>query len=973
MLTGKTIGQLTLLPEITPDTLYPVEFSGSTYHIPFSAMSTDLSVSVTYSELVEKITGSTLNTGSLYTISDFQTCYDQPDYDYYGNPIFSGNSRQADVDPIIVLATSPNTISYEAYQPSYPRDLIKYDWTWNTTEITNSPAKGRITERIDEYNNRTDYDHRAIKFKRYTTYFLGGTYSGRITGTTNPYVYGSNTSFLSDLTVGDVIFIETPEPKYYKVVEIVSDTELIVNGYVFYDFSYNVGYEFRSTNRRTYEGANGTLYYFNDVGNDDISDGGDDMYDGANEINTNLSNLIPYTHTQMTDPPVNDNNQALFEDFIMDGTVELGDSYFGAGSSYFTNCYPGLFVMVASGVTVDYFEIVGNLGSDGDGNADLFDYTLSFGGKDYSVYCKRVWDAGDPSVNHVYIVDTIDANIVHTADLSTDDDDDKIDVLSGVTQIHYLLFGLKGGVKVTDTQIQNVVLDYLALVDETDINTTLSNLNVSYSAVTSNLPAHDAGGYISMEVRQNNFTGDTDYFEHFTFSNINSYKNNYIGNFANEYSTGDSDFMLSNNVFTNSDDNTVDVYSNNFNDLFYNNTFGDDVRGNLISGPFFNRNTFYDRFGYNTIKRGFQLNFWYDGEFNRNDIDVDYSNNRCVDGDFSDNVVGNYFQNNMIRGYMENNIIDESFQSNEIDDQFIRNKIGTSCSNNYFRGGFIQNTVGHNFYSSTLWSQVESNIFGGDCYSNIIGVEGQVNNYYFKSNKFGNNCNNNTFSGWTEHNTFGDYCYQNQIADTFNYNQIANYFNGNIIGEGFGFGFSSSQGNVIGNYFYSNVIGEYFYNNRVCDGFYNNTVGDYFQNNYIKIPSLNTVDFKEYYGNISTFTYTANGSSASDNTYTGLLGTTNGNGLNASFDIVVSSNVVTNVTLNASGVTYNVSDTITILGTQIGGVDGVDDVVITVTDLSQTPSVYEVYTCDIFLNSSNTRRLSYYDGSDVLTIKDITK
>jgi hypothetical protein len=44
---------------------------------------------------------------------------------------------------------------------------IQYDWTYNTTFVNGSPAKGRISERIDENNNRTDYDHREIKFIRY--------------------------------------------------------------------------------------------------------------------------------------------------------------------------------------------------------------------------------------------------------------------------------------------------------------------------------------------------------------------------------------------------------------------------------------------------------------------------------------------------------------------------------------------------------------------------------------------------------------------------------------------------------------------------------------------------------------------------------------------------------------------------------------------------------------------------------------
>ena len=32
-LTGKTIGQLTYLSELTSDTLFPVEVSGNTYHV----------------------------------------------------------------------------------------------------------------------------------------------------------------------------------------------------------------------------------------------------------------------------------------------------------------------------------------------------------------------------------------------------------------------------------------------------------------------------------------------------------------------------------------------------------------------------------------------------------------------------------------------------------------------------------------------------------------------------------------------------------------------------------------------------------------------------------------------------------------------------------------------------------------------------------------------------------------------------
>jgi hypothetical protein len=927
---------------------------------------------VTYSAFTTILNSEALVPGAAYIITDYQACYDQPDYDYSGNAILTGNYRQGPVEPLMVFAVSGNQISNTVYSYDYPKDRIQYDWTWNTTEITNSPAKGRITERIDEFNNRTDYDHRAIKFKRYTTHFTGNRI-GVVTGVTYPYVYGSSTNFLNSLFVDDVIFIESDQPTFYRVSEIISDTELVVHGYAFFDFTNQYGYDLHRTSTRTSDGTDGTLYYFNDVGNDNINDGGDDMYDGANEINTNLFNQIPYTHTQMIDPPVDDNNQAQFNDFVMDGTVQSGDTYFGSSSLYFTNCYPGLFVMAATGVTIDYFEITGNLGSDGDGQADVFDYTLNYGGKDWSVYCKRVWDAGDPSVNHMFIVDTINPNIVHTADLSTEDDDDRIEYLTGVTQVHYLLMGLKGGVKMTNTQIQDVVTDYLSLVSS-DINVTLSNLNTSFTAVTSNVPAYDGGGIVSLEYKQNNFSGDTNYVEHYTFSQINSYQNNYIGDFARYFNDGnDYDFMLSNNVFTNSDDNIVDVFSNNFNDICYNNTFGDDVRGNLVMAPSFNQNTFYDRFGYNLINRNFSQNIWYDGEFNNNKIWFSFFGNKNVGNDFRDNDIGSSFGGNVIRGGFNDNIVGDDFNSNQIFNNFDYNQISLGCSYNTFRGNFDKNKVGTGFYGGQLWSNVEGNSFGNDCNNNIIGTAGLVNSYSFRNNTFGNNCYSNVFSGHTENNVVGNYFYTNTVDNNFSYNNIGNYFNNNSIKEGFGFGFSTSQGNVIGNYFYSNSIGEYFYNNRICDGFYNNSIGDYFQNNYVKIPSLNNVNFKENYGNITSFTYVANGTGATFGTYFGLNGITNGQGQGASFDVDVVLGAVTNVALNSSGNSYSVNDTITILGSQIGGDDGVDDITITVTDLNQTPSVYESYTCELFANLRNIPRLSFYDGNDVLTIKNINE
>jgi len=968
MLTGKTIGQLTNLANPTSDTLFPVELSGITYHIDFASISNNLLFEeVTYSELYGMYTGGTLSAG-YYKITDFQTCYDQPDYDQFGNPIYTGNYRTADIDPIIVFATSNSSLAPQAYQPSHPKDKITYDITFTTTERTNSPAKGRITERIDEYNNRTDYDHKAVKFKRYTTYFVTGSVNGRITGFTDYNVYGKDTTFTSDLTVGDVIFIEYNYPKFFEITNIISDTEMTVYGYLYDNFTDNFGYQIYRTETRQSTGPAGSLYYFNDVGTNDISDGGDDMYDGGNEIYTNLYGQIPYTHTQMSEPPVNESNQASFSDFTYDGTVQSSDTYFGTGSQYFTNLYPGLFVMVAKDVSITDFEIDGNLGSDGDGQADLFDYTLSLSGNDFSVYCKRVWDAGDPSVNHIFIVNTIDPNITHDADLSTDDDRDTISNLTGVTQVHYLLFGLAQGVKPTNTQIENIVLDYLSIVDLGDINNTLSGLNANFSAVTSNLPIAESK-LVSLEYKQNNISGDTEYYEQYTFANVNYFANNYIGNHANMFNINDNDFILSNNVFTNADDNTVDIDSNNFGDEFYNNSFGDDVISNLFVGSRFHKNTFYDRFRYNIIKQNFYNNVWYDNEFNSNNVGDDFYDNWNNGGSFNNNEIGNEFNNNAIIGTMYENKIAKYFSNNKIYDDFYRNDIGDNTYNNSFYGVFYQNEVSGNFQSNNFWSVAYKNEFGESTNSNNFGTYGLVNTYSIINNTFGRDFNGNTFSGVTNYNQIQDFFESNQIATDFSYNIIGNNFSSNIIQEGFGFGGGQSQKNIIGDYFQSNNVGEYFYNNRISNYFNNNTIGNYFQRNNIDII-IGSTDFTTNYGNVVGVSYNAPGSTAVDGTYFG-VSVTGGTGVGVTFDISVSSNVVTAVLVNQSGKLYTMGDTFLVLGSVIGGTDGVDDVTIQVVGLSATPSVYEQYNCNIFQREGGANRLSYYDSSDTLIVKNI--
>ena len=122
---------------------------------------------ITYADFYTAITGSNLVVGKTYIIMDFQTVYDQMDFDNTGALKPTLVTKTGATEQIWVLALAPNQIASQAYSATYPNDKIQYDWTYNTTLVNGSPAKGRISERIDENNNRTDYDHREIKFIRY--------------------------------------------------------------------------------------------------------------------------------------------------------------------------------------------------------------------------------------------------------------------------------------------------------------------------------------------------------------------------------------------------------------------------------------------------------------------------------------------------------------------------------------------------------------------------------------------------------------------------------------------------------------------------------------------------------------------------------------------------------------------------------------------------------------------------------------
>jgi hypothetical protein len=745
---------------------------------------------ITYSGLRTAISENSLIPFSYYRITDYKTCYDQPDFNYSGNAITVGNYKNdAPIEPIIVLAISNSTLAEEAYQPAYPKDRIKYDVSFNVTERLEEPAYGRITERIDQFNNRTDYDHRQIKFKRYKYYEINfnspyqGTVQVNVVSGTEMTVLGTGTNFTT-LSVGNKVgFGSDNDYRVYKITNITSNTEMTITGLL--NVSLGPGTKMYSSDWNEY-----ISYHQNNV--DDPTDF-EEYYTffalGNSNGNGNINNYI--------------GNYANFfqwneNDFILSNNV-FHDRF--QGNRFGDNCY----------------------------NNTFFD---------------------DCTNNHI-------GN--HFYNNITDDDFDS-----------------------------NVIGNYFY------------NNKITANFYDNRIGENFRDNYIV----QNSF-----------------YRNNIMNDFRNNLIIAD---FQNNEVGSQFNNNQIyqDFYKNDIgNGYNYNNTYAE-VYGNLI-GNGFNNNNIYCQFYDNTIGEYF--------ENNTLGVILDPSSK-----EFYENRIGVRFQNNTITNYFYRNDIGPGFNNNDISGVTFTNKIGEEFENN---------TIYSEFYDNQIFNEFKGNMVYQDFYANKVdwGVSG---------NEFNGNCFGNTFGPFTVNNDFlgivfgnvikGDFgsnnigdgfgtnnigaaFFNNTIAQDFAYNEIGNFFTDNTIGDGFGFGAISTQKNSIGDYFYNNTVGEYFYNNRVGNHFQNNTLGDYFQWNVID-TDVYEVDFTPNYGNIVDFTYItlgATGATATNNTYTGLTGTTNGHGVNASFDIGVTGGIVIGVTGDAPGKLYQTGNTITITGNKIGGLTGV--------------------------------------------------
>lgn len=211
-----------------------------------------------------------------------------------------------------------------------------------------------------------------------------------------------------------------------------------------------------------------------------ISDGGCDMWDGGNAFNTNLTQpyssakdggtdfgtSIPYTHTKAA----NSICPTPYTPTPADGVIVDGSAYFGPGSSYFTNMYPGLFILAASNISITDFSITGNLGTDGYGTDAIYISPTSYVG--WTAFCKTNTDNytyGDPSVNHIFLVRGDASGILHEFDVNSEYDDDALLSLNSTnTDIIAAVFSTQPGTpRLTRVQLRTIANQILDVASNT--------------------------------------------------------------------------------------------------------------------------------------------------------------------------------------------------------------------------------------------------------------------------------------------------------------------------------------------------------------------------------------------------------------------------------------------------------------------------------------------------------------------------
>jgi hypothetical protein len=168
-----------------------------------------------------------------------------------------------------------------------------------------------------------------------------------------------------------------------------------------------------------------------------------------------------------------DGKKYAYKPSRFDGSVSDGTDYFGADSEYFTNMYPGMFVLVATGINITEFSITGNIGADGDGEVDGGSMTISSGGG-YTVFYKTVSkeESDESCPTHLIIVPGSGEGISHLYDEESSYDDDAIVGLEEIDEIYVLVISKRNGCFFSTKEIEKIAQKFIETITDSVVDST---------------------------------------------------------------------------------------------------------------------------------------------------------------------------------------------------------------------------------------------------------------------------------------------------------------------------------------------------------------------------------------------------------------------------------------------------------------------------------------------------------------------
>jgi len=583
--------------------------------------------SLTYAALQTLIGTSALVQGNYYLINDYQTIYDQPDYNAAGSPKAVVTTNTGTIEPLIVQASSANQINERAISTLYPLDVIQYDVTFTQTEVMFQPAKGRIILRTDNNNNTTNYDHRQVVFKRYETAPSSGIYT---------VVYDNGNASLDTIpTFGTDCYSN-------NIGNFYTNSNPLNTGFILSNNIFGDNCRDNNTGSDFYNNTFGSTIYSNIFGNSCHTN----VFEGnihENIINNGFS--LNTINSKFWNNTVGDNfNNNITSIFFTDNQIENNFQYNILGNNFRSNKIGNNFQY--NNVSSYFGFDTGNNYYSGNTIGDNCHFNF-IGNNFYSNFIKNSCTGNTFGA-------TVTFNYTITSGTG----------YSAGTQISDLSSPSTTARIVSDTGTSMVVRAftdtwYIGVIISDGVTTaTLDSISVSYDT-TGLFTSNDIGNNFSSNQIANYFGYDADDNSRVGNRIADNFNNNIIAERFNSNLIGNS-FSL----------NTIGLrfFSNKIGEYSNNNSVGDNVQFNII-GSQFSANLIGNIFEYNNIDNVFSSN--------------------AIGDDFKNNQIGNFFQENTITDLFKNNNICNGFASNTIGDFFQQNIFQSPTSLNYLAATFV--------------------------------------------------------------------------------------------------------------------------------------------------------------------------------------------------------------------------------------------------------------------------------------------